>query len=87
MKSRINRTVPFSLFSHFSLKEAPSALDPTSCNKLKDCIEAAMASSKETKYKYNGFNQDEGVGRKKVCEHWFRKEPLGNPKRAKKGAK
>ena len=42
--------------------------------KLKDCIDAALASSEGVQYAYDGFNQSKGAGRTKICVHYFRIE-------------
>jgi hypothetical protein len=57
------------------------SLEKKSCDKLKDCIKAAEASSKGTENEYNGFNQTPMAGRTKVCVHYFRKDTY----RKKKG--
>lgn len=44
------------------------------CQKLKDCIDAALASSEGVQYAYDGFNQSKGAGRTKICVHYFRIE-------------
>ena len=46
------------------------------CQKLKDCIDAALASSEGVQYAYDGFNQSKGAGRTKICVHYFRIERL-----------
>lgn len=51
----------------------PASLDKKSCAKLKDCIDAAKASSNGVKNNFNSFNQTPGRGRKKICRHFFRK--------------
>lgn len=43
----------------------------TDCQKLKDCIAAAIASSTKTNYSYTNFNQTNRPGRTKICKHYF----------------
>ena len=41
------------------------------CQKLKDCIDAALASSEGVQYEYNAFNQQNKEGKTKICVHYF----------------
>ena len=52
----------------------PRSLDPASCDKLKDCIAAAISSQWEPFFDFNGFNQTPRPGRVKICVHYFRIE-------------
>ena len=44
------------------------------CQKLKDCIDAALASSEGVQYEYNAFNQQNKEGKTKICVHYFEVE-------------
>ena len=55
-------------------EENSSKLADKECQKLKDCIDAALASSRKVQYEYDGFNQSKGAGRTKICVHYFRIE-------------
>jgi RHS repeat-associated protein len=49
-------------------------LDPRSCDKLKDCIAAAITSQSGTFFNYTSFNQTGRPGRVRMCRHYFRVE-------------
>ena len=55
-------------------ENSTAKLTDKECQKLKDCIDAALASSKGVQYAYDGFNQSKGAGRTKICVHYFRIE-------------
>jgi RHS repeat-associated protein len=52
--------------------ENPQSLDPQSCDKLKDCIAAAIGSQWDPFFNFTGFNQTARQGRVKMCTHYFR---------------
>ncbi len=57
--------------SQYKKAEDSCNLDQKECQKLKDCISAAQASSTASQYSYTSFNQTFKVGRDSICSHYF----------------
>jgi len=60
--------------AQYKKAENPKDLDEKECQKLKDCMSAAQASSAGTQYSYTNFNQTNKPGRTSLCSHYFWQE-------------